>query len=152
MKAAFALPCPLEPRFDALPPAPRFADERDDPDDFLAAEPPFFAADFAEDFFAAELTRVLDEFEEATGETPGFFHLNDSQGALGSNRDRHVLLGDGAIGAEPFAWLIADRRSRGVPLVLETPQRNPDAAADDSTPDPDDVAMMELLRRFARNA
>ena len=28
---------------------------------------------------------VLDEFEEATGEPPGFFHLNDSEGALGSN-------------------------------------------------------------------
>jgi len=57
MKAAFARPCPPEPRFDALPPEPRFADapdERDDPDDFLAAEPPFFAADLPEDFFAAE--------------------------------------------------------------------------------------------------
>src|SRR5688572_12455882 len=51
------------------------------------------------------LTAVLDEFEEAIGEPPSFFHLNDSEGALGSNKDRHVLLGDGAIGVEPFAWL-----------------------------------------------
>jgi deoxyribonuclease-4 len=100
---------------------------------------------------AAELARVLDEFEAQAGEPPAFFHLNDSEGALGSNRDRHALLGNGAIGVEPFAWLIADRRSRGVPLVLETPQRNPDAAADNSAPDPDDVAMMELLRGYARD-
>ncbi|HEV7586535.1 MAG TPA: deoxyribonuclease IV, partial [Longimicrobium sp.] len=42
---------------------------------------------------AARLAEVLDEFEAATGEVPGFFHLNDSAGALGTNRDRHVLLG-----------------------------------------------------------
>src|SRR5262245_42725747 len=29
------------------------------------------------------LTGVLDEFEQATGEPPAFFHLNDSEGALG---------------------------------------------------------------------
>jgi len=97
---------------------------------------------------AASLARVLDEFEEATGEAPGFFHLNDSEGALGSNRDRHALLGEGQIGAEPFRWLLADRRSRGVPLLLETPQRNADVADDDATPDPDDVAMVQLLRSF----
>ena len=93
---------------------------------------------------------VLDEFEQAIGEPPGFFHLNDSEGALGSNRDRHMLLGEGKIGAEPFRWLLADRRSRGVPLVLETPQRTPDVADDDATADPDDVAMVRLLRSFAR--
>jgi deoxyribonuclease-4 len=93
---------------------------------------------------------VLDEFEQAVGEPPGFFHLNDSEGALGSNRDRHMLLGEGKIGAEPFRWLLADRRSRGVPLVLETPQRTPEVADDDATADPDDVAMVRLLRSFAR--
>jgi deoxyribonuclease IV len=39
----------------------------------------------------AEVTRVLDAFEEAAGEVPGFFHLNDSEGELASNRDRHSL-------------------------------------------------------------
>ena len=91
------------------------------------------------------LTRVLDEFEEATGERPGFFHLNDSEGELGSNRDRHVLVGDGAIGAEPFRWLLQDRRARDVPLVLETPQLNLEIADDDASPDPYDVQMMVLL-------
>ncbi len=95
-----------------------------------------------------ELTRTLDAFEAATGEAPGFFHLNDSEGALGSNRDRHMLLGEGAIGVETFRWLLADSRSRGVPLVLETPQQLPEIAPDDDTPDPYDVRMMTLLRSF----
>lgn len=97
----------------------------------------------------AELTRTLDAFEEATGEAPGFFHLNDSEGALGSNRDRHALLGEGAIGREAFGWLLSDARSRGVPLVLETPQENAEIAPDDDTPDAFDVRMLEILRGFA---
>ena len=98
----------------------------------------------------AELTRTLDAFEEATGEAPGFFHLNDSEGALGSNRDRHALLGEGAIGTEAFGWLLADPRSRGVPLVLETPQENAEVAPDDDSPDPFDVRMLGILRGFSK--
>ncbi len=92
---------------------------------------------------------VLDEFEEATGEVPGFFHLNDSEGDRASNRDRHALIGDGKIGVTPFGWLLHDPRSRGVPLVLETPQLNMEIAEDDDSPDPYDVQMMALLRELA---
>ncbi|HEY9228779.1 MAG TPA: deoxyribonuclease IV [Gemmatimonadaceae bacterium] len=92
--------------------------------------------------------RVLDEFEEATGEPPGFFHLNDSDGDLGSNRDRHVLLGDGKIGVEPFRQLVTDRRARGIPLILETPQANFEIGEEDATADEYDVRMMTLLRSF----
>jgi deoxyribonuclease IV len=90
-------------------------------------------------------TAVLDEFEEITGEPPSFFHLNDSEGELGSNKDRHVLIGDGRIGKQPFEWLMEDRRSSGIPLILETPQKNFDMADDDDSPDPYDVKMMKLL-------
>ena len=98
----------------------------------------------------AALTAVLDEFVEACGEPPSFFHLTDSAGDLGSNRDRHELIGKGTIGVEPFRWLLADRRAAKVPLILETPQQNYDIADDDPTPDPWDVAMLELLREMAR--
>jgi deoxyribonuclease IV len=94
----------------------------------------------------AALTGVLDEFEAAIGTPPSFFHLNDSEGPLGSNRDRHMLLGEGQIGVEPFRWLLQDRRSEGVPLILETPQENFEIAENDDSPDPYDVRMMELLR------
>jgi deoxyribonuclease IV len=96
------------------------------------------------------VTRVLDEFEEATGEPPRFMHLNDSEGALGSNKDRHMLIGDGQIGAEPFRRLFMDRRSRGIPLILETPQLNVDIGEDDPSPDPYDMQMMVLLNTFAK--
>jgi endonuclease IV len=94
---------------------------------------------------ARALTSVIDEFEQTTGEPPSFFHLNDSEGELGSNRDRHALIGDGRIGEEPFHWLMRDSRTNGVPLILETPQKNYDMADDDDSPDPYDLRMMELL-------
>lgn len=97
----------------------------------------------------AALVAVLDDFEAATGERPSFFHLNDSEGALGSNRDRHALIGDGEIGAEAFRWLLADARAKHVPLILETPQQNFDIGDDDPSPDPYDVRMIELLHAFA---
>ena len=96
-----------------------------------------------------QLTLVLDEFEQACGEPPAFFHLNDSEGGLGSNKDRHVLIGEGQIGADAFGWLLHDRRARGVPLILETPQQDYDVADDDPAADPYDVRMMKLLRRLA---
>jgi deoxyribonuclease-4 len=97
----------------------------------------------------ADLTQVLDAFEAATGEAPAFFHLNDSEGALGSNRDRHALVGEGLIGADAFSWLLHDRRAKGVPLILETPQEHADIAEGDDTPDPWDVRSIALLRTLA---
>ena len=97
----------------------------------------------------AATSRLLDRFEEATGEAPGFFHLNDSEGALGSSKDRHMLIGEGLIGEEAFRWLLADERTRGVPLILETPQQDYEIADDNDAPDPYDVRMMELLTRIS---
>ena len=105
-----------------------------------------FSSGYAIHESKAQLTAVLDEFESETGEPPSFFHLNDSEGELGSNRDRHVLIGEGQIGKEPFEWLMKDRRTMGIPLILETPQLNYDIADDDDSPDPYDVKMMKLLR------
>ena len=100
----------------------------------------------------ADLTQVLDAFEAATGEAPAFFHLNDSEGALGSNRDRHALIGEGLIGADAFSWLLHDRRAQGVPLILETPQEHAEIADDDDAPDPWDVRSIALLRTLATEA
>jgi deoxyribonuclease-4 len=97
----------------------------------------------------AALRGVLDTFESATGQPPQFFHLNDSQFGQGTNKDRHALIGEGTIGVEPFGWLLHDQRSRNIPLILETPQATPEPAADDPTPDPWDVRMVELLRSLA---
>jgi deoxyribonuclease-4 len=92
-----------------------------------------------------ELKSILDQFEEAAGSPPSFFHLNDSEGALGSNKDRHVLIGEGKIGKEAFRWLFRDERTREIPLILETPQQNYSIADDDPSADPYDIRMCQLL-------
>jgi deoxyribonuclease-4 len=93
-----------------------------------------------------ELRKIIDLFESAAGCRPAFFHLNDSEGGLGSNKDRHVLIGEGKIGREAFGWLLRDPRSQNIPLILETPQKNYEIADDDPSADPYDVAMVEVLR------
>jgi deoxyribonuclease IV len=92
-----------------------------------------------------QLKAVLDDFESAAGEPPSFFHFNDSADPLGSNKDRHVRIGDGRIGVNPFRWLLAEPRTAGIPLILETPQIDETIAPDDPSPDPGDLHMMELL-------
>ncbi len=96
----------------------------------------------------AACTAVLDAFVEACGEPPTFMHLNDSLGGLGSNKDRHMLIGDGEIGADAFRWLLADPRTRNIPLLLETPQEIELMADDDASADPYDMRMVALLRSF----
>ncbi len=96
-----------------------------------------------------EVTRVLDDFESATGEPPSFLHLNDSEGTLGSNKDRHARIGQGAIGAAAFGWLLQDPRARGIPCVMETPQAVPGIADDDDSPDAWDVEDLAQLRALA---
>jgi deoxyribonuclease-4 len=94
---------------------------------------------------AAAQRAVLDEFERVIGERPGFFHLNDSKHPFGSNKDRHALIGDGAIGVEPFRWLLADPRTEGISLVMETPHEREEVAEEDESADPFDLKMMALL-------
>jgi deoxyribonuclease IV len=104
-----------------------------------------FAAGHAIHESADQLRAVLDEFERVIGEPPAFFHLNDSQHPYGSNKDRHAWIGEGAIGVEPFRWLLADARTQGVPLILETPSERTEVADADATADPADARMIALL-------
>ena len=50
-------------------------------------------------------------------------YVNDSATPLGSNRDRHINLGDGAIGREGMAAFLSEPRFEGLPCVLEGPGR-----------------------------
>jgi deoxyribonuclease-4 len=49
-------------------------------------------------------------------------HLNDSLFGLASRRDRHALIGEGAIGAAPFRRIMRDARFESVIKVIETPK------------------------------
>jgi deoxyribonuclease-4 len=48
-------------------------------------------------------------------------HVNDSRTGLGSNVDRHAMVGRGRIGSDAFTRLVTDERTRNVPMFLETP-------------------------------
>ena len=48
-------------------------------------------------------------------------HANDSRVELGANVDRHANIGDGHIGREAFATMLADPRLGDAPWILEVP-------------------------------
>jgi deoxyribonuclease-4 len=52
------------------------------------------------------------------------WHFNDSKGALASNLDRHVHIGEGEIGLEGFRHILNDPRWDGVAMLLETPKED----------------------------
>jgi deoxyribonuclease-4 len=71
----------------------------------------------------AAVAAALDELDEVCGlRHLRAVHLNDSLKPLGSRRDRHAHIGEGHIGREGFAALLADPRLAAVPMVLETPK------------------------------
>jgi deoxyribonuclease-4 len=69
-------------------------------------------------------------------------HLNDSKTPLGSRRDRHELIGEGSLGAEPFRRIMRDPRFASVMKVLETPKGDDPVTAD--------RRMLRRLRAYAR--
>jgi deoxyribonuclease-4 len=78
------------------------------------------------------LTRTLDEFDAAVGcERLGSLHVNDSQTPLGSNRDRHAIMGEGELGEKGCAVFLSEPRFEGLPCVLETGRDGGGAAAED---------------------
>ena len=68
---------------------------------------------------------VIDEFDQVVGcERLQALHVNDSMTALGSNRDRHVNLGDGEIGVEGMIAFLSEPRFEGLPVIFEGPGRS----------------------------
>ena len=70
-------------------------------------------------------------------------HLNDSKTPLGSRRDRHELIAEGAIGELAFRRLMTDERLATVPKVIETPK------LDDA--ETTDRRMLDRLRGYAQS-
>ena len=71
---------------------------------------------------AEGLTQVLDDCVALVGvQRLGSLHLNDSQGTLGSNRDRHANLGEGELGQKGCGVFLSEPRFQDLPLVMETP-------------------------------
>lgn len=74
---------------------------------------------------------VITGFDDIIGlDRLRMMHLNDSKAPMGSKRDRHELIGEGAIGEGPFRRIMNDQRLASVPKVLETPKLDDPAATD----------------------
>jgi deoxyribonuclease-4 len=75
------------------------------------------------------------------------FHVNDSVKPLGSRVDRHAGIGGGAMGLEPFRFLMTDERFREVPMILETPKEGPNG----EEMDPVNLAVLRELATSRRD-
>jgi deoxyribonuclease-4 len=71
----------------------------------------------------------------------GLVHANDSKDPAGSRRDRHEAVGAGTIGLAPFGELFRHPLTRGVPVLMETPNDRDGHRAD--------VAALKALRDAA---
>lgn len=86
---------------------------------------------------------VVERFDDLIGlDRLELIHCNDSQGSLGSRRDRHAGIGEGELGERVFRCLMRDPRLGSVPRVLETPKGEDPIASDRRN--------LETLRRLAR--
>jgi deoxyribonuclease IV len=71
---------------------------------------------------AEGLGDVLDEFDRIVGlDRLGTLHVNDSMTPLGSNRDRHINLGEGELGRKGCSAFLSEPRFDGLPCVFEGP-------------------------------
>jgi deoxyribonuclease-4 len=70
-------------------------------------------------------------------------HLNDSKTPFASHRDRHELIAEGTLGAEPFRRIMRDPRLRGVIKIIETPKGDDLVTMDRK--------MLRRLRAYARS-
>lgn len=67
--------------------------------------------------------QVMEDFDRIIGiDRLRCFHFNDSKKGLGSRVDRHEHIGKGALGLEPFGFILKDNRFDTIAKVLETPK------------------------------
>jgi len=70
-----------------------------------------------------EYDATFEQFDKTIGlDRLMAFHLNDSVKGIGSRVDRHAHIGYGALGLEPFRFLVNDARFAELPMYLETPK------------------------------
>lgn len=83
---------------------------------------------------------VMRQFDDVIGlHRLRMMHLNDSKAPLGSRRDRHELIAEGAIGEGAFRLIMNDERLSKVAKVIETPKLDEDVT---------DRTMLERLRGY----
>ena len=92
----------------------------------------------------AKARAVIDEFDERCSlANLRVVHLNDSEGAMGSRRDRHAHVGDGCCGEECFASILHRQELKRIPMILETPK---EGTCDGVAWDVANIARLEAIR------
>lgn len=87
------------------------------------------------------ITETLDELDRIVGiKRLRSLHVNDSKMGLGSNRDRHALLGEGELGERGLSAFLSEPRFERLPVILET------------DPTPEQVALAHKLRKRGQAA
>ncbi|HVF98650.1 MAG TPA: deoxyribonuclease IV [Chloroflexia bacterium] len=102
--------------------------------------------DFGDEY---KYERMVESFDRIVGlDTLRAIHMNDSKKGLGSRVDRHEHIGKGALGLEPFRFIMNDPRFENVPKILETPKEG------DNGPDGKPVEMdpinLEALKSLVK--
>ncbi len=89
---------------------------------------------------------TLEEFDRVVGsDRLRALHVNDSLTPLGSNRDRHALLGEGELGKKGCAGFLSEPRFERLPCVLETGREH-------GGPGAEDVALALQLRKRGKRS
>jgi deoxyribonuclease IV len=90
---------------------------------------------------ADKVDQVVEEFKKTVGiRRLKCLHVNDSMAALGSNRDRHAIPGEGEIGKTGCAAFLSEPRFEKLPAFFEGPGTSGHA------PDKVDVDTLKKLR------
>jgi deoxyribonuclease-4 len=91
-----------------------------------------------------EYNATIAELEDVIGlERVRAFHLNDSRKPQGSRVDRHAHIGEGALGLDPFRFVLNDRRFAKLPMYLETRKEDRDG-------EPMDAVNLRTLRSLCK--
>jgi deoxyribonuclease IV len=90
------------------------------------------------------LRGMLEDCDEKVGlKRLRSLHLNDSLVKLGSNRDRHAILGEGELGERGCAVFLSEPKFERLPCLLETGKEG-------GAPSAEDVALAFKLRKRGR--
>lgn len=78
------------------------------------------------------LDDVVRQFDQIVGiERLKAMHLNDSKNPFSSHKDRHEKIGQGSLGLETFRAVVNHPLLKDLPFILETPQPDNDAYAEE---------------------